>query len=121
MVVPFPQAADCGCPHCRVLHSLLLQNSDEFGDPNPDALRRLVANTRLQIGLLACAAELVLYASSGQPSFPALTQRLAVLGCVLDMWEGLQHTQRVLLQASSSLSTQLLSPLKFISQRLTQI
>ena len=87
---------------CRVLHSLLLQNNDEFDDPDPEAVRRLVADSRLQVGLLACAAELVQYASSGQPSFPALTQRMDVLGCVLDMWEGLQHTQRVLLQARPS-------------------
>lgn len=88
-----------------MLHSLLLQNSDEFGDPHPEAVRRLVADTRLQVGLLACAAELVLYAANGQPSFPALTQRLEVLGCVLEMWEGLKHTQHVLLQASPSPST----------------
>ena len=89
-----------GCMH-RTLHSMLLaQPHDAFEDPDPDAVRRILASDSLQLGLLACAAELVQYACSQDPSFPDLAeQRLGVLGCVLDMWESLAHMARVLQQA----------------------
>jgi hypothetical protein len=90
------------CGACRALHAMLLgQPKDEFEDPQPEAVRHIVSSTSLQLGLLACAAEVVQFAVSGDPSFPELTEgRLDLLGCVLDMWEGLAHVRAVLQQAS---------------------
>ena len=54
--------------------------------PNADAIHATVNNHELQLGMLNCAAELVLGAFSSRSTFPSLTVELARIPKIIDLW-----------------------------------
>lgn len=82
---------------CRVLHMVLLQQQrDENGNPRAQAVHVIVANSRFQIALLACIAELISFASTGKACFPVLTAKLGAFDSIFDIWEALLFVQHYL-------------------------
>jgi hypothetical protein len=74
----------------RVLHGVLCaalaHTNRESGGGLAEA-RRLAGSRTFQDALLNCTVELVVFAASGEPSFPELTSRLGRLPLVLDLWD----------------------------------
>lgn len=87
---------------CRSLHLLL--SGGEAGEDcqsDSDFLNAIVSNTSQQVALLAAAAELVLFAATGNASFPALTARLQAMDSLMDFWHLLPYLQQAAIQANS--------------------